>query len=149
MNVHHERGSSVSKSVVRGFDKLKRAIAALEKEAEEQTKESVVVGFTANYALYVHENIEMKLKGKPRSSGKGKYWDPQERAQAKFLEGPARELEGELGEIAADEVERTGSLKDGLLKAGLRLQREAQTRCPVETGNLRASAFTRLEQPGE
>ena len=32
-----------------------------------------------------------------------------------------------------------------LLAAGLRLQRESQARVPVDSGNLKASAYTRLE----
>lgn len=64
------------------------------------------VGYTAGYAAYVHESIEMKLKGKPRPykgtggakarqrraqsgkynrrGGKGNYWDPG--GEPKFLE---------------------------------------------------------------
>ena len=37
-------------------------------------------------------------------------------------------------------------LAQALLAAGLRLQRESQMLVPIDTGNLRASAFTRLEQ---
>lgn len=39
--------------------------------------DSVFVGFTAAYAPFVHENLEQKLKGQPRTSGtgKGRYWD--------------------------------------------------------------------------
>jgi hypothetical protein len=48
------------------------------------------VGYTAPHALYVHELVEMRLKGQPRVGGKGRYWDPQGRGQAKFLEEPAR-----------------------------------------------------------
>src|ERR1044072_1838716 len=51
----------------------------------------VTVGYTAAYAAYVHELVGMKLKGVPRPSGIGKYWDPAG-AQAKFLEEPARRL---------------------------------------------------------
>lgn len=36
----------------------------------------VEVGFSALYALYVHENLEAKLKGTPRPSGLGVYWGP-------------------------------------------------------------------------
>ncbi len=36
-------------------------------------------------------------------------------------------------------------MSQGLLVAGLRLQREAMQLCPVDTGALRASAFTRLD----
>lgn len=51
----------------------------------------VHVGYTAAYAIYVHENAEMKLKGQDRPApSKGKYWDPQGRGQSKFLEEPAR-----------------------------------------------------------
>jgi hypothetical protein len=49
---------------------------------------AVVVGFTSAYAVFVHENLEQKLKGQPRRSGtrKGRYWDPQGRAGPKFLQ---------------------------------------------------------------
>lgn len=50
-----------------------------------ETEELAVdIGFTAPYALFVHENLEQKLKGKPRPSGIGVYWGPH--GQPKFLE---------------------------------------------------------------
>ena len=52
----------------------------------------VTVAYTALYAMFVHENVEMKLRGQPRPGGKGHYWDPQGRAQAKFLEAPSRDV---------------------------------------------------------
>lgn len=58
-----------------------------------------VVGYTASYALYVHEAVGMVLKGQPRAGGRGRYWDPQGRAQAKFLEEPARTLGPEMRRI--------------------------------------------------
>lgn len=69
--------------------------------------EEVFVGYTAEYALFVHE-APMKLKGKPRSSGKGSYWDPQGVATNKFLEGPVRDskIQSEILRI----VERTVEL---------------------------------------
>lgn len=54
----------------------------------------VIVGYTAFYAMFVHEMVEMKLKGLPREPNpphKGNYWDPAGRGQAKFLEAPARD----------------------------------------------------------
>lgn len=61
----------------------------------------VHVGYTAAYALYVHESVGMVLQGQDRQGfrAKGKYWDPQGRAQAKFLEEPARTLGPELRAI--------------------------------------------------
>jgi len=50
----------------------------------------VNVGYTAAYAIYVHENVAMAGRGLPRPSGRGNYWDPAGRGQAKFLEEPAR-----------------------------------------------------------
>ena len=63
---------------------------------------TVYVGYTAPYAAYVHECVEMKLYGKPRPSGRGVYWDPLGQATAKFLEMPARVLRGVLVEIMID-----------------------------------------------
>jgi len=65
--------------------------------------------------------------------------------KAKYLEQPARELKTELGRIAGKAMENGASMSDGLLLAGLRLQRESQELVPVDTGNLKNSAFTRKE----
>lgn len=56
----------------------------------------VAVGYTASYAVYVHEAVAMKLEGRKRPArgkkkGRGRYWDPQGRASAKFLEKPFRD----------------------------------------------------------
>lgn len=82
----------------------------------------VRVGYTAGYAAFVHELVAMKLKGLPRDGGgskavqvgdktrtfrsskKGKYWDPQGRAQAKFLEAPFRAFRPILNQIVKDAV---------------------------------------------
>ena len=58
---------------------------------------SVEVGYTAEYAVYVHENLEMKLKGEPRASGRGVYWGP--KGESKFLEKTIRENESEIVKI--------------------------------------------------
>lgn len=131
---------------------LKSVQKALSKSVREKiglgnNQPSVIVGYTANYALYVHENIEMKGKGLPRRGpkAKGNYWDPQGRAQAKFLEQPARQLKKELAAIIVTAVKRGSSLLMALYLAGLRLQRESMKLVPVDTGNLKASAFTLRE----
>ncbi|QDP54887.1 MAG: hypothetical protein Unbinned3891contig1000_85 [Prokaryotic dsDNA virus sp.] len=57
----------------------------------------VNIGYTAHYALHVHELTAMKLKGLPRtgkradgSKRRGFYWDPQGKGSAKFLEIPGQ-----------------------------------------------------------
>lgn len=132
-------------AVIKGVDKL---IAQLRDRAARARKDAdgkVVVGFTAQYAIWVHENVEMKWRGKPRRSGIGTYWGP--KGQAKFLEQPARELrnDGTLASIVKQAVRAGKTIMQGLVLAGLRLQRESQMRVPVEYANLRQSAFTRLE----
>jgi hypothetical protein len=136
-------------------ERLEKVIAALKKkaaEAQEASKVSVAVGYTAAYALYVHENLEMKLAGQPRRSGTGKglYWDPQGQAQSKFLEQPARELSnsGDLVRIVLEVLSKGGTFSQALVAAGMRIQRESMLLCPVDTGLLKASAFTTLESGG-
>lgn len=130
-----------------GLKQLQMKLKALITEAKRQTTPSVVVGYTAAYAIYVHENVEMKWKGVLRRTKnrrlKGTFWGPH--GQAKFLEQPARENQDELGRIVIGATRSTGNIRDGLLLAGLRLQRLSQDKVPILTGNLRASAFTRVE----
>lgn len=140
--------------------------AKIKKIADGYKDCSVTVGYTAAYALQVHENIEMKGKGLPRgghlgrhngivyydeetkgdTSGKGFYWDPQGKAQAKFLEAPARYLTPELGKIVATVGKRTKSLVKALIAAALRLGRESMTLVPVDTGNLKSSIGYRVNE---
>jgi len=57
------------------------------------------VGYSAAYAIYVHENMEQKLKGQPRPSGLGTYWNP---GGPKFLERAVNEKASEmLDQVAA------------------------------------------------
>lgn len=62
------------------------------------TGPAVVVGYTAEYAPWVHE-APGTLKGQPRprkkgsSADRGKFWDPQGKAEPKFLEKSAKENE--------------------------------------------------------
>jgi hypothetical protein len=114
---------------VEGVDQLVARLNARAEQARADAARSVVVGYTAGYSLYVHEDFEAR-----HTVG-----------NAKFLEGPARRLAPELKRIVAEAVKRGVPLPQALLLAGLRLQREARLLTPVKTGALRASAFTRLE----
>lgn len=115
---------------VTGFDTLVDILKGKEQDAAKESDVSVAVGYTQAYAIYVHENMEaVHPVGQP-----------------KFLEQPARVLEPELAEMIRTAMERGVSLTQALLMAGLRLQRESQLLCPVDTGALKASAFTEVEK---
>lgn len=60
---------------------------------------AVEVGFSAASALFIHENMGQKLKGKPRPSGKGVYWGPN--GQPKFLESTVNENSEKIVETVA------------------------------------------------
>lgn len=64
------------------------------------------VGFDAAYALYVHENMEQKLKGQPRPSGLGTYWNP---GGPKFLERAVNEKAKDV--LAEVEKRIAGAIK--------------------------------------
>ena len=135
---------------IKGMRSLLRKLEKLERAANRKHTGDVVVGYEANYALHVHENMEMKLKGQKRGGkkskkSKGRYWDPQGKAQAKFLEQPAREMQDEMAAIVVQATKGGATLQQALILAGLRLQAVSQKLVPVDTGNLKASAFTEKE----
>lgn len=114
---------------ISGVGRLRKVFQDTRRKA---SSASVAVGYTADYAIHVHENVGANFK----TPG----------TKAKFLEDPAREHRDDIRRAIEDEMEAGGSLRDGLLVGGLLLQRFSQLECPVDTGFLRASAFTRLER---
>lgn len=117
------------KAEITGEGAVQTALNKLLKEAEDSDA-SVVVSFSTEYAVYVHENLNA-------------HHEPP--TQAKFLEQPARELRPELRNVVIATTKKTGSLLQGLLAAAYRLLRAAQELCPVDTGALRASGQVREE----
>jgi len=116
---------------IEGLKDVSRALgSASRKYGGRSGNPSVIVGFTQKYALKVHEDLKT----------------PHRVGQAKYLEQPARELEKELRQLIAAAMKAKATLSKALLVAGLRIQREAQLLVPVDTGALRASAFTRYEK---
>lgn len=103
-----------------------------------------LVGYEAEYAVHVHEDVEMKLKGLPRPSGIGEYWGPH--GQAKFLETPGRRNAQKYAEIVRQSIRQGKSIKEATKLAALELLRDSQELVPVEYGNLRASGFVQEER---
>src|SRR5688572_32334240 len=128
---------------IEGVDDVIKALKQKGVEAGGDGKPSVLVGYTAEYALYVHENRERKLDGEPRPSGLGHYWGPKGRPG--FLLDVMREMTDELRGIVTEMMKKGQPMIQALYLAGLRLQRESMQNVPVEYGFLRASAFTRTE----
>ena len=121
------------------FHKSIEGVAALMKQFKGLAKKigpkapSVQVGYTQDYAVRVHEDLEMR-----HPNG----------GQAKFLEEPARRLnnDGTLGRIVQRSLRRGDPLALALMEAGLKVQAESQKLVPVDTGALKASAFTALKK---
>ncbi|WP_312740449.1 HK97 gp10 family phage protein [Cedecea neteri] len=59
------------------------------------------VGYSANYAVYVHE-ASGKLKGRPRANGSGNYWDPS--GEPKFLEKAFKDNSDKVAAIIRKEL---------------------------------------------
>jgi hypothetical protein len=113
---------------------INAVLRALKKSAALGSKEVVVVvGFTQSYGIYVHENL-----GANHPVG-----------QAKFLEQPAREMAGDIATVVRTALKRGATLEQSMLLGGLRLQRESQKLVPVDTGALKGSAFTALEDDAD
>lgn len=123
--------------------KLVAKLKALEQRALKDANASVVVGFNAKQALWLHENKEQKLKGLPRPSGLGVYWGPA--GGPNFLVGPARRLAKQTAATIRNTYAKDVELLQCLFLGGLGIQRESQKSVPVEYGNLRGSAFTEKE----
>lgn len=68
---------------------------------------AVEIGYTAEYALYVHEDLEMSLKGEARPSGLGVYWGPN--GENKFLEKTLRENQDLIVQIIEQRAKLDGS----------------------------------------
>ena len=90
---------------------------------------SVVVGFTAPYAVYQHEIL---------------WYNHPRGGQAKFLEQPANEMRPVLASTVSTLMSRGAPASLALLTAGLMLLQRARSLAPIKTGALRKSGFVRL-----
>ena len=129
---------------------LKRQVV-LHKMFEGRT---VVVGYSAPYAVRVHENMVMKLKGRVRKSKIGTYWSTinGQDGSSKFLEKPLRQLmsTGDIPRAVAKAAKAalTGSedpVRDGLQAAADLVSKASQEIVPGEYGELSNSLFVQFE----
>jgi len=117
-------------------DRLNNVVATLKKlRAKWDHDEKVVqTGYSQNYAIYVHEN-----QGATHKEGK----------QSKYLESPARRYRKEISDVIRRTYIQTKSIEKALIVGGLRLQRESQLIVPIDTGALKASAYTSVESKAQ
>jgi hypothetical protein len=123
-----------------GFNSLISKLGARQRSAARAMRKTVRVGYSAPYALRIHEDLEIDHE----AHGCG--------GQAKFLEQPARMYRKVMASIVRNSVVgRTGpgdleaAIVRGFLAAGLFLKKESQELVPVQTGFLRDSAFVWIE----
>jgi len=109
------------------------------------------VSYEAPYALLIHENLQMSLRGEPRPSGRGKYWDARNRpGSSKYLEIPLRKMQGAGGKSMILALMRSGlSLVQATYHTAKVLLLESRKLVPYEFGKLwRSGRVRRLRQVG-
>lgn len=92
-------------------------------------KPTLDVGYTAPYAIYVHEDL---TANHPNGG------------QAKYLEQPAREMANELGGLIRARVKTGVPMEEALYEAGEKLLDRSKELVPIDTGYLRDSGYVRL-----
>ena len=120
------------------FERLDQVIYALESKKPGAVSGSYAVSFSAPYAIHVHENLEMKLRGQPRPSGRGAYWDARGRkqGQSKFLEAPARAMRQGAGLNLVNWMRKGMIFVQATRKLAFTLLAAARALVPYEFGDL-------------
>lgn len=102
------------------------------RRSKKEDNGGVIVGYTQSYALYVHEvNREHRV------------------GQWKYLQAAYMNKQAEVPGMVAAVYKKTQSVVQGLLIAGLAIQRLAQKLTPVDTGALKNSAYTAKEEEAQ
>tara|TARA_R110002020_G_scaffold376130_3_gene587307 strand:+ start:27715 stop:28068 length:354 start_codon:yes stop_codon:yes gene_type:complete len=117
----------MSPKVITGVDGILARLAAREKKADNVAV--VQVGYTQNYALYVHERVDI----------------PHKVGQAKYLAQPLRQEKNQIQDIIVNAMKAGVPLKQALLMGGMFLQRLSQKLVPIDTSALKNSAYTKAE----
>lgn len=105
-----------------------QVVSALGKKKSSPERVEYIVGYTQNYGLYVHERLDLN-----HPNG----------GQAKFLEQPAREYRRQIINVIKNSYVTLQDLSKAMAFGALYLQKLSMKLVPVDTGALRASAFTR------
>jgi uncharacterized protein YyaL (SSP411 family) len=113
---------------VGGIDKFITSMKNYRKSWFGRVKTEMSVGFSADYAFRIHEDLAMF-----HTVG-----------QAKFLETAIREIEPTIARQVRDMLKHSYSLESALQAQGLRILSRAQELVPVDTGFLRDSGYVEV-----
>lgn len=95
--------AAAKKRVPREHGLLFASIYSQKAPESTQDEPAVEVGSSSDYAVYVHENLEAKLRGKPRPSGLGVYWGPD--GEPRFLVKAVEEVTPKVDEVMMKHAE--------------------------------------------
>lgn len=114
---------------VMGADALRTALKARVEQAKRDGRTVGVVGYSAPYAVHVHEDLEAQ-----HPNG----------GQAKFLEEPARTRRVEVGATVRRLVDAGATFEQAFRVALEQLLGWSRQLVPVDTGRLRDSGFVEV-----
>lgn len=110
---------------IEGFQQLQKKLNEALKKAAKSKDVWVRIGYSAAYAIYVEFNMEAK-----HTNG-----------QALFLTTALVEGRQTAQRMIAKQAKAGGDLLHAMLAAGEHIKVLSQSKCPVASGELRASAF--------
>lgn len=112
------------------MDNTKVLKAIRGKSLKGKVKVTANVVYTAPYAMYVHENLEIDHPI---------HADHNCRGQAKYLEQPARKYAKDMAAMIAKMIKNKRSVREAVVKAATILLKLSQKLVPVDTGRLKRS----------
>lgn len=131
-----------------GVEKLKQKVKGLSLKGNKRAEYEI--RFDAPYAIFVHENLEAKWRGKekPRPSehgdpGLGVYWGTpfdSYSGEPKWLEKAYRRLRKQTIVTITKMLQAKRSLDEAILKASRDILALSLTMVPIETGKLYLSS---------
>lgn len=101
----------------------------LDRMAKDAKPRDIEVGYTANYAIYVHEMVGANFQAP--------------HAENKFLEKALRRIKPQVASLVESNLKRGATFGQSLYMVGLAVQRDSQKITPIDTGHLKGSAYTR------
>lgn len=131
MPQNRERNGGIRIAVeAANFDKMLEGLGKRLNISPSERRFSIRVGYRADYAIYVHEDLTMH-----HTNGK-----------AKFLEDPYRRLKGAMLYSIREMIRAGYGFRRALLAAGRFLLSESRKEVPVDTGYLKGSGYVEVVQ---